>query len=153
MKKTIIICIAAFQLLSCNSKKSQEEDNTVSIDSVSTNNEIDPIRVFEGTLPCADCNGIQTVLKVNIVDNKFELTSIYEGKSPEKKIVEKGNLNTEKGLDKDKDGTIYILNWDKPQTEQIYYGYYSNNPEKLYRLDRDKKIIKSQLHYFLELNE
>lgn len=157
MKKAFILLVVIFQLVSCNSKKNQDEDKTTVIDSTTTaiddDSVVDTNLVFEGTLPCADCSGIETVLKINTIENKFELSSTYKGKSPEKKFVEKGSINTERGLEKDIDGTIYILNWDKPENEQVYYGYFSKNPEKLYLLDRNKKVIKSKLNYFLELNE
>lgn len=156
MKQIFILACVAFQLVSCNSKHNPDESKNVLTDTIASQEKdsvTESVLVFEGTLPCADCEGIETFLKINIVDNTFELSSIYKGKSPEKTFVEKGKLNTEKGLEKDQNGTIYILNWDRPETEQVYYGYYSKNPEKLYMLDRNKKVIKSKLDYFLELNE
>ena len=155
MRKIILVFIAVL-LTFCNSKNVKNNSETIVNDTI-VDNERDIVTenssVYEGTLPCADCEGIETILKINRLDNKFESTSIYKGKSPEKKFIEKGNINTERGLEKDPDGTIFILNWDKPEKDQIYYGYYSKNPEKLYLLDRTKKVIKSKLNYFLELNE
>jgi copper homeostasis protein (lipoprotein) len=81
------------------------------------------------------------------------LISIYKGKKPEKQFIKKGTYNLERGLEDDPDGTIYILNWDKPETQQIYYGYYSSNPEKVYLLNNKKKIIQSELNYSLLLNK
>lgn len=157
MKKLLILATAILiHLTSCNLKKHEDTNKAIESDSteISTEkDEADSTMVYEGTLPCADCSGIVTVLKINQIDNKFELSNIYEGKSPEKQFKEKGNFNTERGLENDINGTIFILNWDKPEKDQLYYGYYSKNPEKLYLLDRNKKIIKSKLNYFLELNE
>ncbi|MET3027039.1 copper resistance protein NlpE [Flavobacterium sp. UW10123] len=157
MKKLLILAIAILiHLTSCNFKKQQDTNKAIESDSteISTEkDEVDSTMVYEGTLPCADCSGILTVLKINQIDNKFELSNIYQGKSPEKQFKEKGNFNTERGLENDINGTIFILNWDKPEKDQCYYGHYSKNPEKLYLLDRNKKIIKSKLNYFLELNE
>ncbi|MXO04671.1 copper resistance protein NlpE [Flavobacterium sp. HBTb2-11-1] len=156
MKKIFILAFAAVIVTSCNSKKSKDENNAVLTDTIANNEKedtVESISVYEGTLPCADCEGIKTILKIDAVANKFQLSSIYEGKQPEKSFTEKGNINTERGLEKDPDGTIFILNWDKPEKDQTYYGYYSKNPEKLYLLDRNKKVIKSKLDYFLELNE
>ena len=114
--------------------------------------------IYEGLLPCADCDGIETVLKIDEGDgtmegHKFELTSVYKGKQPENKFTEKGNFNTERGLEKDPDGTVYILNWNKSEADQVYYGRYSNKPEKLYMLDKERKIIKSKLDYSLTLKK
>ncbi|MBS7254254.1 copper resistance protein NlpE [Flavobacterium branchiicola] len=157
MKKILILLAVITLLVSCNSKNKQEENNEIiATDTISTEVEDDTITavsIFEGTLPCADCSGIETVLKIDSKTNKFELSSIYSGKKSEKQFTQKGNFNTERGLEKDIDGTIYILNWDKPESEQVYYGYYSKNPEKLFMLDSHKKVIKSKLNYFLELNE
>ncbi|KAF2327901.1 copper resistance protein NlpE [Flavobacterium ginsenosidimutans] len=156
MRKIIILAFTLALIVSCNSKNGKDENNVVLTDTIASNEKNEPadsISVYEGTLPCADCEGIETILKINIVDNKFELSSTYKGKQPEKNFKGRGNINTERGLEKDPDGTIYILNWDKPEKDQVYYGYYSKNPEKLYLLDRNKKMIKSKLNYFLELNE
>ncbi|MNK60997.1 Lipoprotein NlpE precursor [compost metagenome] len=157
MKKLLILATAILiHLTSCNLKKQEDTNKAIESDSTEISiekDEVDSTMVYEGTLPCADCSGIVTVLKINQIDNKFELSNIYKGKSPEKQFKEKGNFNTERGLENDINGTILILNWDKPEKDQVYYGYYSKNPEKLYLLDRNKKIIKSKLDYFLELNE
>ncbi|WET02262.1 copper resistance protein NlpE N-terminal domain-containing protein [Flavobacterium sp. YJ01] len=157
MKKILILTAVFAQLfVSCNSKKQAETDEIVKKDSIENQierEETDNILVFEGLLPCADCSGIETILRIDRLNNKYELSSIYKGKSPERTSKEKGNLNTERGLENDPDGTIYVLNWDKPQNKQTYYGYFSKNPEKIYMLDRNKKVIKSKLDYSLELNE
>ncbi|MBZ4034058.1 copper resistance protein NlpE [Flavobacterium sp. 17A] len=157
MKKICILAFATVLLVSCNAKNNKEEGKTVLMDTMVGNenegNIVENIKVFEGTLPCADCEGIETILKIDVIDNKFQLSSTYKGKQPKKNFVEKGKINTERGLESDPDGTIFILNWDKPEKDQVYYGYYSKNPEKLYLLDRNKKVIKSKLDYFLELNE
>lgn len=156
MKKILILTAILIQLASCNSKKQEmvdTEDVTDSTEIQTREEKTDTMLVFEGLLPCADCEGIETILKIDQINNKFELSSTYKGKSPEKEFKEKGNINTERGLESDPDGTIYILNWDKPEKEQVYYGYYSKNPEKLYMLDRNRKVIKSKLDYSLTLNE
>lgn len=161
MKKLFILTVIAFQLLSCNSKKNQEENKIIAVDSVNTEaqrDSVNAILVFEGILPCADCSGIETVLKIDhgngtIENYQFELSRVYQGKLPKKVFTEKGSFNTERGLEDDPNGTIYVLNWDKSIDQQIYYGYYSDNPKKIYLLDRDKKIIESKLNYSLELKK
>lgn len=154
--KSIILALASLFIVSCNFNTNKDQSIAVATDTISNDGKADAassIAVYEGTLPCADCEGIVTILKIDASSNKFQLSSIYKGKKPEKSFEEKGNINTERGLEKDPDGTIFILNWDKPEKDQIYYGYYSKNPEKLYLLDRNKRIIQSNLNYFLELNE
>ncbi|WP_431241972.1 copper resistance protein NlpE N-terminal domain-containing protein [Flavobacterium sp. P21] len=161
MKNGFILMLIGIQLISCHSKVKQEENKIIVLDSV--NAKIDEkskenVLVYEGMLPCADCTGIQTVLKIDLGNGtmegqKFEISSVYKGKSPEKEFVEKGNFNTERGLENDPNGTIFILNWNKPTEKQMYYGYLSTDKSKIYMLDRDKKIIKSELNYSLELKK
>lgn len=148
---TVILCIT----ISCNTHSKQE--NAKSEDQ-KEKNDFSKTTVFEGTLPCTDCSGIKTVLKIYndysvSQNNKFELISTYEGKQPQNTFTEKGNFNTERGLENDPDGTIYVLNWDQPEDKQIYYGYFSKNPEKIYLLDKNRKTIKSELNYSLTLKK
>lgn len=162
MKNALILFAFAIQLTACNSKAKEEIKTTADSTAINTEtapkNQIQNVLIYEGLLPCADCSGIQTVLKIDVgdgtmEDQKFELSSIYKGKSPEKEFVEKGNFNTERGLESDPNGTIFVLNWKKPVEQQIYYGYFSSDTNKIYMLDRDKKIIKSKLNYSLELKK
>lgn len=160
MKNVVILLVIAIQLMACNSKKKEEvttpqtDSTTVSVEKPVVENAL----VYEGLLPCADCSGIQTVLKIAQGDGTtegqtFELSSTYKGKEPEKEFVEKGKFNTERGLENDPNGTIFVLNYDKPADKQVYYGYFSSDTKKIYMLDRDKKIIKSKLNYSLDLKK
>jgi uncharacterized lipoprotein NlpE involved in copper resistance len=157
MKKSIFITAIICLLLSCNSKK-KEEITAPEIKKTKTDKRLHKLALYEGVLPCADCSGIQTTLKIDtdygvMQNNKFELISVYLGKEPNNTFTEIGSFNTERGLGDDPDGTIYVLNYDQPQEKQIYYGYFSANPEKMYLLDKDRKMIKSKLNYFLMLKK
>ena len=160
MKKLVLLFVVAFQLLSCNSNKKEEtiQDPLETVDNESTESVLGQVMVYEGVLPCADCEGIETILKIyqgdgTMESHTFELTSMYKGKQPEKKSVVTGNYNLERGLEKDPDGTIYILNYDKPVASQIFYGYSSNDPDTIFLLNNKREKIKSKLKYFLTLNE
>lgn len=162
MKKLLFILAATCLLASCNSKKSEDAAQPAAVDAtktnVETNDSLGKVTVYEGILPCADCSGIETTLKIYAGDgtmetHKFELTSVYQGKEPDNKFVQKGNYNVERRLGTDPDGTIYILNWDKPEADQIFYGYTSAKPDKLYLLDSNRQIIKSELNYSLTLKK
>ncbi|OXA99211.1 copper resistance protein NlpE N-terminal domain-containing protein [Flavobacterium pectinovorum] len=153
MKKLLLVLVVTAQFFACNSKKSEKVVETEDVEMNS--NVSDQATIYKGVIPCADCEGIETVLKIyegdgTIESHKFELSSTYQGKVPKKEFTEKGNFNLERGLEDDADGTIYVLNWDKPQAQQIYYGSYSNNREKIYLLD-NRKIIKSDLNYSLTI--
>lgn len=155
MKKLLLVLVVTAQFFACNSKKSEKVVETEKVEM--NNNASDQAAIYKGIIPCADCEGIETVLKIyegdgTIESHKFELSSTYQGKGPNNVFVEKGNFNLERGLEDDADGTIYVLNWDKPQAQQIYYGSYSNNREKIYQLDNNRKIIKSDLNYSLTIS-
>ncbi|MBF0577213.1 copper resistance protein NlpE N-terminal domain-containing protein [Dysgonomonas sp. GY617] len=103
------------------------------------------ITVYKGILPCADCRGIETTLKIYEFAGIFELTSVYLGKELENKFVQKGNFSVEEGLGTDSDGMVYILNCDRPEIDQIFYGYTSAESYKqLLLLDNNRQIIDSE---------
>lgn len=156
MKKLVLVFIIAAQLGSCTGKKKEEVSKTKEV--VAEKSVSGEVLTYQGTLPCADCEGLETVLKIDQGDgtmenHKFELSSIYKGKTPEKEFVEKGTYNTERGFEDDADGTIYVLNYDKPQADKIYYGTFSKNPDKIYLLDNNRKRIKSEINYSLTLKK
>ena len=160
MKKLSIILAIVWLLMSCNSRKNEKLLETPLKETRSNiledTNSLNEVTVYQGILPCADCSGIETVLKIyqgdgTMESHKFELTSIYKGKGNGKKNKETGTFNYERGLENDPDGTIYVLNWDQPEAKQIYYGHFSNDPDKIYLLNNKREIIKSDLNYFLTL--
>lgn len=164
MKKLVVIVLIACQLISCNSKKKEETTTTTTIstentdDIIAETDSLGEVTVYEGVLPCADCEGIQTILKIYAGDgtmesHKFELSSTYKGKKTEKEFVQKGNFNLERGLEKDPNGTIYILNYDKPEADQVLYGYSASDPDKIYLLNNKREKIDSKLDYFLKLKK
>lgn len=75
--------LLAFLLSSCNSNKKNAKKihDTTEINTVADNsmNSLDWEGTYEGVLPCADCEGIKTVLSINY-DNKYVLKEIYLGK-------------------------------------------------------------------------
>jgi heat shock protein HslJ len=57
-------------------------------------------------------------------------------------LVRTGELNTERGFKDDVDATVYVLNWQKPEGEQIRYVRLTSEPTKLYALDGNQEIIQ-----------
>ncbi|RKR04738.1 copper homeostasis protein (lipoprotein) [Flavobacterium sp. 90] len=166
MKKLMLTLVISSLIMSCNNKKSVNTVTT-SVDSTSSiiedtksliaeTDSLGEAKVYEGILPCADCSGIKTELKIYSGDgtmesHKFELTSTYQGREPGNVFTQKGNFNTERGLGKDPNGTIYVLNYDKPEGEHIFYGYTEATPDKIFLLDNKRQIIQSKLNYTLTL--
>lgn len=162
MKKLSLILAITLLFLSCNSTKNEKLLETPLKDTesgiIEDTNSLNQVTVYEGVLPCADCGGIETVLKIyqgdgTMESHRFELKSIYKGRGQEKPFIKTGNFNLERGLGDDPDGTIYVLNWDKPQAQQIFYGYTSKTPNTLYLLNNKREIIKSDLNYSLKLKK
>ncbi|MEZ0131132.1 copper resistance protein NlpE [Flavobacterium sp. LBUM151] len=161
MKKLPII-LAAFIIISCNSRKNEKlletplKDTETSI--IEDTKSLTEVSVYEGVLPCADCSGIETVLKIYAGDgtmesHKFELIQTYKGKGEGKTFKQTGNFNYERGLDNDPNGTIYVLNWDQPESKQIFYGCFSTDLNTLHLLNNKRKTIKSDLNYVLTLKK
>ncbi len=55
--------------------------------------------------------------------------------------VRTGELNTERGYGDDIDATVYILNWQQPEREQSRYVRLTVEPDHLYWLDSEGKIV------------
>ena len=58
-------------------------------------------------------------------------------------LVRTGELNSERGFENDPDATVYILNWQKPEGEQIRYVRLTAEPKYLYMLDTEREIVRS----------
>lgn len=101
MKKTSLaaIVVLAFMIASCTGK--QADKNAQNADTVAVVEEmVSPAAGFygtyEGTLPCADCSGIKTILTLND-DTTYELSSEYLGKK-DGKFNESGTYTVEEDL-------------------------------------------------------
>ena len=65
----LLIALLAFTLMSCTnqSKKQTDEPTTMDetmIDSHTSEMSLDWAGVYQGTLPCADCEGIETMIEL-----------------------------------------------------------------------------------------
>jgi len=93
---------------------------------------------YEGTLPCADCEGIQTVLTLD-ADKSFKLEETYLGEDVNPFITE-GTWAV------DSSGKITLAPSDGSD-ELRYYEVVSEN--ELRMLDRTGNKIESELNYSL----
>lgn len=103
--------------------------------------------VYAGTLPCADCAGIQTELTL-YVDMTYKVKEIYQGKGKGNTFEAQGNFNEEKGYEDDPEAALVVLNYDKPGQER-YFVRFTDKQDELQMLDKDRKQIKSTLNYTL----
>jgi copper homeostasis protein (lipoprotein) len=112
--------------------------------------------VYAGDIPCADCEGIHLVLVLSLKntekgDYTYELTQIYKGKTPENKMVQKGNYNVEKGLNSIENAKIYVLAWDDVKEGRRYFAEYDKDTSAVYMLDLEGHPINSSFNYKLDL--
>ncbi|EJX00051.1 lipoprotein [gut metagenome] len=115
---------AAFMLTACNNANKNETNNNLSDAKPTVTNEHAPTYcgVYTGTLPCADCSGIQTTLQIN-EDTTYGLTSVY--------------------LD-EKDGTFeYNGVYKMPNDSLIMLITPSSNEKTYYRIIDDQSIMLS----------
>ena len=128
MKKTLLILsLSSFILTACNKPNEDSTNHTNNVASQATNtqvvspadtahnaqNSLDWDGTYKGLLPCADCEGIKTELKLN-ADHTFELEEEYKGgKGNEKKFESKGKFTF--------DSTGSIITLDKNADERKFF--------------------------------
>ncbi|WP_461532526.1 copper resistance protein NlpE [Sinomicrobium sp.] len=99
MKKTILnlVFLSVICFTSCKDKPtpSQPEENAQSqqsemVDMHNAENALDYYGVYEGVIPCADCEGIKLTVDIKD-DNSFKTVYYYLGKSEQNKYTEEGS--------------------------------------------------------------
>lgn len=127
MKKIAILALmASFVFWSCDSKKDESatlEETEVSAEEMeipevpdmhTAQTSLDYTGTYKGVLPCADCEGIETVVTLN-EDGTYQVTSTYLGKGEDNVFEESGNYTwKDNGSDivlEDEDGenTMYFV--------------------------------------------
>lgn len=144
MKKLSII-FAAMIMAGCATQNQQVIDhaNTYNnqqgvVDNSITRSSLDWAGVYEGVLPCADCEGIKTTLTLNS-DDSFKLEQAYQkGKMTFIPPASEGKIEWDKSKP-----LIYLQYGDEKHTFFVGEGYV-----KAY--DMEGKPIQSQLNYTLQ---
>jgi uncharacterized lipoprotein NlpE involved in copper resistance len=112
------------------------------------------VGVYKGTLPCADCSGLDTQLKL-YAKSKFDTTyalyietRTYRGtRNGDIAYSDRGEWAVLKGSASDSNATVYQLNPDRPSESQFYL--LQENGAVLRQLDRELKPIASQMNITL----
>ncbi|MDR2084821.1 MAG: copper resistance protein NlpE [Bacteroidales bacterium] len=96
MKKLLILSAMILFFVSCGNKKTQKDEQTstkteVKSDSHTSQNSLDYAGIYEGMIPCADCEGIEVVITI---DNQGNYTKkmVYLGKEPNNVFTSKGKF-------------------------------------------------------------
>ncbi|MEO8727585.1 MAG: DUF333 domain-containing protein [Acidobacteriaceae bacterium] len=107
------------------------------------------IGVFEGTLPCADCEGIDTRLALyakgpfDNADATYRLTLTYMGRKSH--FTQTGAWTILRGMPGNPDATLYQLDPGKPNAA----SYLRVGEDELKQLDHHQHIIDSKLNFSL----
>lgn len=107
------------------------------------------IGVFEGTLPCADCEGIDTRLALYAkgpFDNAnatYRLTLTYLGRTSH--FTKTGDWTILRGMPGNPDATLYQLDPGKPGS----ISYLRVSGDELKQLDHGQHLIDSKLNFSL----
>lgn|SRR5690606_4834085 len=130
-------------LVSCEKKSAVENEESTTISDLANEhhnakNSLDYLGTYKGVLPCADCEGIETIITLN-KDETYTQKSKYLGK--EKNTFEE--LGDFTWMD---DGNTLSL--EGVDTEPVLYKVEEG---KLVMLDRSGKKVTGDLSQFYEL--
>ena len=132
----LISTIFLFALIvSCNSNKTEIASTDSSYKTVVPQTPLVNAENYVGTLPCADCEGIDVSLQLN-KDSSFEMNSFYKGTrgdSADNHLKEIGSWGLH-GTD-----TLYLVNTNGHTTK------YLKTDTALTQLDGDGKVITGNL--------
>ncbi|MBW7839523.1 MAG: copper resistance protein NlpE N-terminal domain-containing protein [Chitinophagaceae bacterium] len=138
MKKNILLLVGltAIIISACNfvSEPKLVKEDTEAVDMHNSQNSLDWQGTYEGTLPCADCEGIKTTLQLN-EDNTYALTQEYLGRNT---FNETGTFNW------DSSGSMITLSSNNMK--------FKVGENILFALDLEGKVITGELadHYKLK---
>lgn len=151
MKKLLVSIAVTTLLLSACSKPDQAKsaessaETTAPVDTAHTaENALDWHGKYIGTLPCADCNGIETTIQLN--ENKtYEISETYLGKGQGKgqNFVEKGSFNFDNSnpsiivLDQKADGRKYFVAENQLYALDSFGEKITGDFEEMYILKKD----------------
>jgi len=79
--------------------------------------------------------------RVDRVDVVFEQRDYIQYRLTTNGFVREGELNTERGFEDDEDATVYVLNWQRSEGEQMRYVRLTNEPNRIYILDSNQEIV------------
>lgn len=105
---------------------------------VSVTPEAMKVIIYEGDLPCADCEGIDVVLTLN-TDNSYSMSNTYRGRDVEP-YVEKGTWRIVKGDATNPNAEVYQLT--PSDTGSIVQNYLLSGNE-LKQLDTNLQLIEA----------
>ncbi|EPR68870.1 copper resistance protein NlpE [Cyclobacterium qasimii] len=155
--KNQLILVLALLTFACDSpteeKKYEGEAEPLTEKEIVLDNTGTTWMYYSGVLPCADCSGIKTELKLENspekLERSYELTETYlETKDGDRKYVTTGIYEVIYGLE-DQPGAMAIRLLD--DSSSTVKSFSQDKTGKLTLLDQDEKTISSKLNYSLEM--
>ena len=138
MKTKLVIAVFTALLMSFNACKTKSGVNNQSTGVTGDNsmNSVDWEGTYRGVLPCADCEGIETVITLN-KDLSYQIQRKYKGKA-DTIFRSTGTFSW------DKNGAIVELKGENPSEYKV-------GENKIFQLDQQGKRITGSLsdHYIL----
>jgi len=106
-----------------------------------------PLSIFEGTLPCADCAGIRTVLTLYIEPDRYTLEETRLGTPGGDAVVRsEGAWSMAQGAVDSPEDTLILLDPGSPEDAK---SFLAAGDEKLELLDREGKRMLSDKEHML----
>lgn len=173
MKKLILAIAILLSTISCNKKLTDNEkkqetlktDDKEVVDTHAANNSLDYEGLYKGTIPCADCSGIETVLELKS-DSKFILFKKYLEKNDKGTTQtgtftwnDKGNIITLSGIENESnqyfvgENQIFILDIQGKKVEGKMENLYILKKEvKEVTLQTESQSVVGKIYKLVELN-
>jgi uncharacterized lipoprotein NlpE involved in copper resistance len=129
MKHRFLMMLAlGSSLLACKTSSTNQTTKPMGDNSMTS---VDWNGTYFGTLPCADCEGIETTLTLN-KDNTYKLVRNYQGKADARPAVSTGTFSW------NKEGSKVTLSNEKPSDYQV-------GENQVFALDMEGKRITGDL--------
>jgi len=153
MKKVIVFVILSGFVFGCENTTKEEQkttEQTIAIEQQESPTEKSNGLQYKGILPCADCEGIETTVILNIdtvnFHHTFELKETYLGKPDnENNFTKKGTVAML--YSKDSTQIFYRLN---AENDNRVLAFRKISDDELRMLTMDEKEIDSKLNYSLK---
>ena len=111
----------------------------------------EPLGLFEGTLPCADCAGIRTVLTLYLEPDRYVLEETYLGtRDGDRSVRSEGRWSMLQGVGDAPDATVIRIDPGKPEGVK---SFLEMGGDALELLDREGHPIASDVPHRLVRRE
>ena len=141
----VLIALLAFTLMNCTNQSNKNQDATTDdqtmVDMLTSEISLFWAGVYEGTMPCADCEGIETIVELRD-DNTFTATFNYLGEG------DKAHTYTNQGAFTWDDSGQVVTLVAEDDTSQYKVG-----KNQITLLDADGKVNTGELTDFYVLNK